>query len=244
MGATLAAEPRRRRRLRRRRHGRHQLRHLPRARRPARDQDRLELALPLLHRAPDGRRAERRRGRRLDRAGAPGRAARRPGVGGLGARPGLLRPRRRRGRRSPTPTRCSATSPPTGSPAGACTSTSTPPRAAIRTRRRRAARHRRRRRGVGHRAHRQRQHGERDPQGARRPRRRPPRPLADRVRRQRRGARVGDRARARHRPHPRARRPRPRSRALGVLVADYVVDLVRSYVTPLSQVDLGARARR
>ena len=27
--------------------------------------------------------------------------------------------------------------------------------------------------------------------------------------------------------------------ALGVLVADYVVDLVRSYVTPLSQVDLG-----
>ena len=54
-----------------------QLRHLPRARRPARDQDRLELALPLLHRPADGRRAERRRRRRLDRPGAPGRAARR-----------------------------------------------------------------------------------------------------------------------------------------------------------------------
>ena len=64
-------------RLRRRRHGRHELRHLPRARRPARDQDRLELALPLLHRPADGRRAVRRRRRRLDRPGAPGRAARR-----------------------------------------------------------------------------------------------------------------------------------------------------------------------
>jgi N-methylhydantoinase A len=31
----------------------------------------------------------------------------------------------------------------------------------------------------------------------------------------------------------------PAFSALGVLVADYVVDLVRSYVTPLSQVDLG-----
>ena len=77
MGATLAAGHGRRRRLRRRRHGRHELRHLPRARRPARDQDRLELALPLLHRPADGRRAERRRRRRLDRPGAPGRAARR-----------------------------------------------------------------------------------------------------------------------------------------------------------------------
>ena len=35
----------------------------------------------------------------------------------------------------------------------------------------------------------------------------------------------------------------PAFSALGVLVADYVVDLVRSYVTPLSQVDLGRRAR-
>ena len=63
-----------------------------------RDQDRLELALPLLHRAADGRRAERRRGRRFDRPRAPGRAARRPRVGRLDARPGLLRPRRRRAR--------------------------------------------------------------------------------------------------------------------------------------------------
>src|SRR6202035_3789843 len=31
----------------------------------------------------------------------------------------------------------------------------------------------------------------------------------------------------------------PAFSALGVLVGDYVVDLVRSYVTPLSQVDLG-----
>ena len=79
-------EPRRRRRLPRRRHGRHQLRHLPGAPRPARDQDRLELAVPLLHRAPDGRRAERGRGRRLDRPRAPGRAARRSGIGRLRAR--------------------------------------------------------------------------------------------------------------------------------------------------------------
>ena len=83
MGATLAAEPRRRRRLPRGRHGRHELRHLPRAPRPAADQDRLELALPLLHRPADGRRAERRRRRRFDRARAPGRAARRPRVGRL-----------------------------------------------------------------------------------------------------------------------------------------------------------------
>ena len=43
---------------------------------------------------PDGRRPERGRGRRLDRARAPGRAARRPGFGRFGARPGVLRPRR------------------------------------------------------------------------------------------------------------------------------------------------------
>ena len=42
---------------------------------------RLELALPLLHRHADGRRAVRRRRRRLDRPGAPGRAARRARVG-------------------------------------------------------------------------------------------------------------------------------------------------------------------
>ena len=93
--------------------------------------------------------------------------------------------------------------------------------------------------GVGHRAHRERQHGERDPQGARRPRRRPARPLADRVRRQRRGARVR-RSRA-ELGIDRILVPKaaPAFSALGVLVADYVVDLVRSYVTPLSQVDLG-----
>jgi N-methylhydantoinase A len=34
-------------------------------------------------------------------------------------------------------------------------------------------------------------------------------------------------------------KPAPAFSALGVLVADYVVDLLRSYVTPLSQVDLG-----
>ena len=71
------------------------------------------------------------------------------------------------------------------------------------TRRRRATRTRRRRGGVGHRAHRQRQHGERDPPGAGVTRRRRPGAGADRVRRQRRRARVGDRHRARHRPHPR-----------------------------------------
>lgn len=31
----------------------------------------------------------------------------------------------------------------------------------------------------------------------------------------------------------------PAFSALGVLVADYVVDIIRSYVVPLSQVDLG-----
>ena len=77
----------RHRRLRRRRHGRHQLRPLPRPRRAARDQDRLELAVPLLHRPADGRRAERRRRRRLDRPRPPGRAARRPGERRV-ARPG------------------------------------------------------------------------------------------------------------------------------------------------------------
>ena len=86
MGAGAGGADGRRRRLHRRRHGRHELRHLPRARRPARDQDRLELAVPLLHRPADGRRAERRRRRRLDRPRAPGRAARRSRVGRLGAR--------------------------------------------------------------------------------------------------------------------------------------------------------------
>ena len=51
-----------------------------------------------------------------------------PESAGSVARAGLLRPRRRAARPSPTPTRCSATSPPTASRAGACTSTSAPPR--------------------------------------------------------------------------------------------------------------------
>ena len=210
MGATLAAEPRRRRRLPRRRHGRHQLRHLPRAPRPTADQDRLELALPLLHRAPDGRRAERRRGRRFDRARAPGRAARRPGIGRLGPGPGVLQPRRRAAHRDRRRRR--ARLPPRrrfrGRPHA-------PRRRRRRSRdpqpRRRAARPRRDRSRVGHRAHREREHGQRVAQGAREPRRRRPRPLAHRLRRQRRGARVRDRPGARRQAGSTCRRPRPRS---------------------------------
>jgi len=48
---------------------------------------------------------------------------------------------------------------------------------------------------------------------------------------------VGDRRGARYRAHRRAEAA-PAFSALGVLVADYVVDVVRAYVTPLSQVDL------
>ena len=81
-----------------------------------------------------------------------------------------------------------------------------------RARRRRPARRRRRRGRVGHRADREREHGQRHPSGPRLARRRPPRPRAHRLRRQRRGPRVGHRRRARRRPHPRAPRPRPRSR--------------------------------
>ena len=233
MGAAARRDRRRRRRLRRRRHGRHQLRHLPRARRPARDQDRLELALPLLHRPADGRRAERRRRRRLDRPGAPGRAARRPGdrparCPGPSATAGAAR-----GRPSPTPTPCSATSPSRASPAGACTLDVDAARGG----------HPRDvaeplgldvdRGGVGHRAHRQRQHGQRHPPGARRataPTRAtsPSSPTAATARCTRAAiaAELGiDRILV-----PKAA---PAFSALGVLVADYVVDLVRSYVTPL-----------
>ena len=77
---------------------------------------------------------------------------------------------------SPTPTRCSATSPSTGSRAGACTLDVDAAAAGDPQPRRRTARPRRHRSGVGHRAHREREHGERDPQGARRSRRRPARP--------------------------------------------------------------------
>ena len=84
------------------------------------------IGLPMVDVQSVGRR------RRLDRAGAAGRAARRPGVGRIG-RPGpCVTAGAARSRPSPTPTRCSATSPPTGSRAAACTSTSTrpPPRSA------------------------------------------------------------------------------------------------------------------
>jgi len=76
----------------------------------------------LLHRAAHGRRAERRRGRWVDRAGPPGRAARGAGVGGLGARSGVLRPGRDASECDRR--RCGArlTSPSTVSPAVACTS--------------------------------------------------------------------------------------------------------------------------
>ena len=81
----------------------------------ARDQDRLELAVPLLHRPADGRRAERRRRRRFDRARAPGALLVGPET------PPAPRPGRCAtdgaaiARRSPTPTRCSVTSRPTAS---------------------------------------------------------------------------------------------------------------------------------
>ena len=161
---------------------------------------------------PDGRRAERRRRRRVDRPGAPGRAARRPRVRpaprpGRSATAGAAT-----GRPSPTPTRCSATCPLDGFAGGRMTLDVD------------AARDARSQRDVA------------EPLGldvieaawgierivnanmanaTRRvlagARRRPPRARADRLRRQRRGARVGDRRRARHRPHPRARRRRRRS---------------------------------
>ena len=118
-GRGARGRPRRRARLRRGGHGRHELRPLPGARRPARDQDRLELALPLLHRPPDGGRAERRRRRRLDRPGAPGRAARRPRERGLRRPARSVTAAAATAPPSPTPTRCSATSPRTASPAAA-----------------------------------------------------------------------------------------------------------------------------
>ena len=174
MGATLAAAQRRGARLRRRRHGRHQLRRVPGAGWPPGDQDRLELAVPLLPRPADGRRPERRRRRRIDRPGPAGRAARRPESAGSVPGPGLLRPRGGSARPSPTPTWCSATCP-----------TRRVRRRAHAARRRRGANgdqprssavplgDRRRRRRVGGGAHRQRQHGQRDPAGARVARRRP-----------------------------------------------------------------------
>ena len=98
-GVTRVGEGRRQGRPRRRgqrRHGRHELRRLPDPRRPARDQDGLELVPSLLHRHPDDRHPVGRRRRRLDRLGRGRRASRRPAVGAEPARPGLLRPRRHR----------------------------------------------------------------------------------------------------------------------------------------------------
>ena len=131
MGSAVAAGAGGRARLRRRRHGRHQLRHLPGPRRAARGQDRLELALPLLHRAADGRRAERRRRRRLDRPGAPGRAAGRPRERRVDARARPATAGAATGRRSPTPTPCSATCPSTGFAGGRMTLDVDAARAAI-----------------------------------------------------------------------------------------------------------------
>ena len=135
-----------------------------------------------------------------------------PESAGSHAGPGVLRPRRRaadghrrrRGARLPPRRRASR--------AAACNSTSARPRRAIRNHVAEPLGLDVTRGGVGHPAHRQRQHGQRDPQGARGPRRRRARPVADRLRRQRRGARVRDRARARRRPDLRAE---GRARVLG-----------------------------
>ena len=135
--------------------------------------------------------------------------------------------------------RCSATSRPTASPAGACASTSTrrappsnatsPSRSGSTSSRRRGAssasstptwRTRPARCSPSHGA---------DPRDAR----------DDRLRRQRRRARVGDRRASSASTASSCPKAAPAFSALGVLVADYVVDLVRAYVVPLSQVDLG-----
>ena len=105
--------------------------------------------------------------------------------------------------------------------------------------RRRTARHRRARSGVGHPAHRERQHGQR--RRARCSRATAPTPATSRSSPTAATARC-----TRARSHASSAstaiyvpKAAPAFSALGVLVADYVVDLVRSYVTPLSQVDLG-----
>ncbi len=105
--------------------------------------------------------------------------------------------------------------------------------------RRRAARPRRHRSGVGHRAHRQRQHGQRHAARCSPVTAPTPRDLSL-IAYGGNGA-VHACAIARELGVKRIYVPKaaPAFSALGVLVADYVVDLVRSYVTPLSQVDLG-----
>ena len=171
-----------------------------------------------------------------------------PESAGLGARPGLLRP----GRRAPTVTDADAVLgylPADGFAGGRMTLDVDGGPRRDPARGRRAARHRRHRGGVGHRAHRQRQHGERDPpvlaaHGA------DPRDLAI-IAYGGNGA-VHAWAIAAELGIGRILVPKtaPAFSALGVLVADYVVDLVRAYVVPLSQVDLDrlrvlmARARR
>ena len=125
-GGGPGRRPQRRARLRGGRHGRHLLRRLPGAAGPARRRHRLELAPPLLRQPPHGRHPQRGGGRGLHRPGAPGGPARRPRVRRLGARAGLLRPRRRCRPPSPTATPCSATCRPRASPAAAWSSTSRP----------------------------------------------------------------------------------------------------------------------
>ena len=239
MGATVAARRGRHRRLRRGRHGRHELRHLPRAPRPARRSRPTGTGATAT--TSDCRwstcRASARaavRSHACARArcsSGPSRPAPRPGPACYG-----------RGGTRPSVTDADAVLgylPVDGFAGGRMhLDVRRGPHRDHRTRRR-AARHRRHRGRVGHRTHRQLEHGERDPQGARRPRRRPARPLADRVRRQRRGARGRDRAASSASARILVPKAAPAFSALGVLVADYVVDLVRSYVTPLSQVDLG-----
>ena len=161
-----------------------------------------------------------------------------PEIGGLDARARSATAAAARCRPSPTPTPCSATSPPTvrGRPHA-------PRRRRGRDRdpqpRRRAARSRRRPKPRGASS------ASSTPTWRTRPARCSPATAPTRA--TSRSSRTAATARC-----TRARSPRelgvdrivvpkaaPAFSALGVLVADYVVDLVRSYVTPLSQVDLG-----
>ena len=95
------------------------------------------------------------------------------------------------------------------------------------------------RRRLGHRAHRQRQHGQRHPPGARGLRRRPPRPGAHRLRRQRRGARVGRSPPSSASTASSCRRPRRRSRRSACSSPTTSSTSSARTSTPLSQVDLG-----
>ena len=164
-----------------------------------------------------------------------------PESAGSAPGPGLLRPGRRRpdGHRRRRGARLPARRP--ASRAAACGSTSTRPAPRITRDVAEPARDRPGRRGVGHRADRQRQHGQRHPPGAGVARRRRPHPRDDRLRRQRAGARLGGRPRARHRPGP-----GPEGRA-GVLARSACSSPTTSSTSsartscPLSQVELERR---